>query len=319
LASTDDYDVTSHSIVKSFSDLYIKEMRVSRKMRESGQDVFTLPVADLTTDSYTVILDATAAGNPLSVDVSPYTADAKSYRKVHSFNPGIESAEFDPLVTVSIYMPSQGQEPLTFTLRDGYRPIPHYVFKYESDGLLSNPKGYTSIIESDGSYIGELTGFAHDSLVIPNSDLAFDRSSHIIKLKRFDDLGDSINWSYIKSIPRNNIQLGRYDDSENSIFYVKAYDISESNLHWNTDLAFVGKHVDSASRVPHIFSGTRLNDSTSGDIELTFEYNGDMGVGVTYIADVQYIRIFDIDSGEAIGFDSSQVIFDPFQSYEGYL
>ena len=44
-----------------------------------------------------------------------------------------------------------------------------------------------------------------------------------------------------------------------------------------------------------------------------------MGVGVTYIADVQYIRIFDIDSGEAIGFDSSQVIFDPFQSYEGYL
>ena len=317
LASTDDYDITSHSIVKSFSDLYIKEMRVSRKMRESGQDVFTLPVADLTTDSYTVILDATAAGNPLSVDVSPYTADAKSYRKVHSFNPGIESAEFDPLVTVGTI--AKNEEPLTFTLRDGYRPIPHYVFKYESDGLLSNPKGYTSIIESDGSYIGELTGFAHDSLVTPNSDLAFDRSSHIIKLKRFDDLGDSINWSYIKSIPRNNIQLGRYDDSENSIFYVKAYDISESNLHWNTDLAFVGKHVDSASRVPHIISGTRLNDSTSGDIELTFEYNGDMGVGVTYIADVQYIRIFDIDSGEAIGFDSSQVIFDPFQSYEGYL
>ena len=317
LASTDDYDITSHSIVKSFSDLYIKEMRVSRKMRESGQDVFTLPVADLTTDSYTVILDATAAGNPLSVDVSPYTADAKSYRKVHSFNPGIESAEFDPLVTVGTI--AKNEEPLTFNLRDGYRPIPHYVFKYESDGLLSNPKGYTSIIESDGSYIGELTGFAHDSLVTPNSDLAFDRSSHIIKLKRFDDLGDSINWSYIKSIPRNTIRLGRYDDDSNSIFYVKAYDISESNLHWNTDLAFVGKHVDSANRVPHIISGTRLNDSTSGDIELTFEYNGDMGVGVTYIADVQYIRIFDIDSGEAIGFDSSQVIFDPFQSYEGYL
>jgi len=317
LASTDDYDITSHSIVKSFSDLYIKEMRVSRKMRESGQDVFTLPDVDLTTDSYTVILDATAAGNPLSVDVSPYTADAKSYRKVHSFNPGIESAEFDPLVTVGNI--AINEEPLTFTLREGYRPIPNYVFKYESDGLLSNPKGYTSIIESDGSYIGELTGFAHDSLVTPNSDLAFDRSSHIIKLKRFDDLGDSINWSYTKSIPRNTIRLGRYDDSDNSIFYVKAYDISESNLHWNTDLAFVGKHVDSASRVPHIISGTRLNDSTSGDIELTFEYNGDMGVGVTYIADVQYIRIFDIDSGEAIGFDSSQVIFDPFQSYEGYL
>ena len=320
LASTDDYDITSHSIVKSFSNLYIKEMRVSRKMRESG-DVFTLPDADLTTDSYTVILDATVSGNPLSVDVSPYTADAKAYRKVHSFNPGIESAAFEPLVTIGsgTNAPAKNEEPLNFTLRDGYRPVPHYVFKYESDGLLSNPTGYTSIVESDGSYIGELTGFIHDSLVTPDSDLAFDRSSHIIKLQRFDDLGDSINWSYTKSIPRNNIQLGRYDDDSNSIFYVKAYDISESNLHWNTDLNFVGKHIDSATRTPHIESGTRLNDSTSGDIEVIFEYNGDMGVGVTYIADIQYIRIFDLDSAKAIGFDSTQVTFDPFQSYEGYL
>lgn len=320
LASTDDYDITSHSIVKSFSNLYIKEMRVSRKMRESG-DVFTLPDADLTTDSYTVILDATVSGNPLSIDVSPYTADAKAYRKVHSFNPGIESAAFEPLVTIGsgTNAPAKNEEPLNFTLRDGYRPVPHYVFKYESDGLLSNPTGYTSIVESDGSYIGELTGFIHDSLVTPDSDLAFDRSSHIIKLKRFDDLGDSINWSYTKSIPRNNIQLGRYDDDSNSIFYVKAYDISESNLHWNTDLNFVGKHIDSATRTPHIESGTRLNDSTSGDIEVIFEYNGDMGVGVTYIADIQYIRIFDLDSSKAIGFDSTQVTFDPFQSYEGYL
>lgn len=320
LASTDDYDIASHSIVKSFSNLYIKEMRVSRKMRESG-DVFTLPVADLTTDGHTVILDATVSGNPLSTDVSPYTADAKAYRKVHSFNPGIESAAFEPLVTIGsgTNAPAKNEEPLNFTLRDGYRPVPHYVFKYESDGLLSNPTGYTSIVESDGSYIGDLTGFIHDSLVTPDSDLAFDRSSHIIKLKRFDDLGDSINWSYTKSIPRNNIQLGKYDDSNNSIFYVKAYDISESNLHWNTDLNFVGKHVDSASRVPNIESGTRLNDSTSGDIEVIFEYNGDMGVGVTYMADIQYIRIFDLDSAEAIGFDSSQVTFDPFQSSGGYL
>ena len=290
LASTDDYDITSHSIVKSFSNLYIKEMRVSRKMRESG-DVFTLPDADLTTDSYTVILDATVSGNPLSIDVSPYTADAKAYRKVHSFNPGIESAAFEPLVTIGsgTNAPAKNEEPLNFTLRDGYRPVPHYVFKYESDGLLSNPTGYTSIVESDGSYIGELTGFIHDSLVTPDSDLAFDRSSHIIKLKRFDDLGDSINWSYTKSIPRNNIQLGRYDDDSNSIFYVKAYDISESNLHWNTDLNFVGKHIDSATRTPHIESGTRLNDSTSGDIEVIIEYNGDMGVGVTYILSLIHI------------------------------
>ena len=98
--------------------------------------------------------------------------------------------------------------------------------------------------------------------------------------------------------------------------------LSESNLHWNTELAFLGKsevHVDSAPRVPYIASGTRQNDSTSADITLTFEYNGDMGVGITYLDDIQYIRIFDLDSSKAIGFDSTQVTFDPFQSYEGYL
>lgn len=317
LTSKDDYDITSHSIVKSFSNMYIKEMRVSGKMRESGQGSFELPKFDIATDSYTILLDATAGGNPLSADVSPYTSDAKSYRKVYTLNPGIESAEFDPFVSVGSI--ATDEKPLVFNHRDGYRPIADYVYKYESDGLLSNPTGYTSIIESDGSYTGEVTGFLHDSLVIPDPDLAFDRSSHIIKLRRFDDHGDSINWSYTKSIPRNTIRLGRYDDDSNSIFYVKAYDLSESNLHWNTELAFVGKHVDSATRVPYIESGTRQNDSTSADITLTFEYNGDMGVGITYLDDIQYIRIFDIDSAKAIGFDSTQVTFDSFQSYQGYL
>lgn len=317
LASKDDYDITSHSIVKSFSNMYIKEMRVSGKMRESSQGSFELPKFDIATDSYTILLDATVGGNPLSADVSPYTSDAKSYRKVYTLNPGIESAEFDPFVSVGSI--AIDEEPLVFNHRDGYRPIADYVYKYESDGLLSNPTGYTSIIESDGSYTGEVTGFLHDSLVIPDPDLAFDRSSHIIKLRRFDDRGDSINWSYTKSIPRNTIRLGRYDDDSNSIFYVKAYDLSESNLHWNTDLAFVGKHVDSASQVPYITSGTRHNDSTSADVTLTFEYNGDMGVGITYLDDMQYIRMFDLDSANAIGFDSTQVTFDSFQSYEGYL
>lgn len=320
LTSKDDYDITSHSIVKNFSSMYIKEMRVRGKMKESGQASFELPEIDITEDSYTILLDATGSTHPLSTDVSPYTASTKSYRKVYTLNPGMESAEFDPFVSVaSGDKTPTNEEPLMFKYRDGYRPIAGYVFKYESDGLLSNPTGYTSIIESDGSYTGEVTGLVHDSLVIPDPDLAFDRSSHIIKLKRFDDLGDSINWSYTKSVPRNTIRLGRYDDDSNSIFYIKAYDISESNLHWNTDLAFVGKHVDSANQVPHITSGTRYNDSTSADVKLTFEYNGDMGVGITYLDDIQYIRMFDLDSANAIGFDSTQVTFDPFQSYEGYL
>jgi len=299
--STNNYDVTSGSF-------YLKEFRLVKGQRRSGDDFSETIIAQVASAADQVqaaddiFMTKHDGSNPLDLIISPYTADVKSWRKVAIMPRGIDSAYIEII---------DGNSMLELQEADDYRPVRQIGIKYESDGSGNS----TAIQESDGSYNGTITGYYHTQTIHPDSSLAFARSSFVITLKDSDDNGDSIHWSYsIENYNNNILQIGR--DSHNTTFYLKAYDITESNMNLSSSLRFFGKSTDSVNKRPIMGSLDRPIDSSATDIHINFGYDGNLGLDIAYLGDKQYMRLITIDSISST-FDSSGFVFDALPSITG--
>ena len=292
---------------KSSGSFYLKEFRVDigQKRNDSFQADITAQVAaaqDAPRLGDYIFMTLHDGTHPLDEIVSPYTADVKSWRKVSIYPNGYDSAYIHDI---------DGELMLELQEADGYRPTKQIGPKFESDGS----GGVTAIQESDGSYSGTVTGYAHTQFDHPDSSLAFSRPSFVITLKDSDENGDSINWSYtIENFKNNILQIGH--DSHNKTFYLKAYDITESNMHSSSSLRFCGKSTDSINNRPLVGSLDRPTDSSGTDVYVNFNYDGNYGLDISYVGDKQFMRLLGIDSISPT-FDSTGFIFDEFPSVNG--
>lgn len=158
---------------------------------------------------------------------------------------------------------------------------------------------------TDSSY------FANDS---------FARPSGTVQLLNSDEAGDSIDWTFIRHGFSNPIlKMGKSSVGDSyDTFYVKAYDLSESNFTDEEIITFIGKHKDSGDKFPLVGSLIRENDSYAGDILLDVQYSGEAGLLLIEPMDHQFLRWIEIDSVPST-FDSSTVTFDPFTQFGGII
>ena len=334
-----------------YGDFLLKEFRLTRNQKRSGdyaaQFLTEFGFGDkLTKEPDDVFLTAHDGSSILANENSPYTADVKSWRKVGILPNALESAYtilvddnsseqygtevFGEGANIDFKMPFKingappaawqytnadvAPRPQNMTLGlvedSNYRPIRKTMPIYESDGF----GGFNSplVQESSGSYIGTITGDDHTYIYQPDSNLAFARPSFLIHLKDSDDIGDSINWSYsIENYKTSILQIGH--DGDNKTFYIKAYDISESNMHRSSHLHFIGKSVDSENKRPIVNSLSRPTDSSATPMEISFQYNGTSGLDISWVGDIQFMRYITLDSIPP-DFDSTSMIFDPIVS-----
>ena len=332
-----------------YGDFLLKEFRLTRNQKRNGNDYTAQFLTEfgfgdkLTKDPDDVFLTAHDGSSILANENSPYTADVKSWRKVGILPNALESAYtilvddnpseqygtgvFGEGANIDFKMPwrtnnsppaawqytNADVEPRPQNLTLGlvedsnYRPIRKIMPIYESDGF----GGFNSplVQESSGSNIGTVTGDDHTYIYQPDSNLAFARPSFLIHLKDSDDIGDSINWSYsIENYQTPILQIGH--DADNKTFYIKAYDISESNMHRTSHLHFIGKSVDSENKRPIVNSLSRPTDSSATPMEISFQYNGTSGLDISWLGDIQFMRYITLDSIPP-DFDSTSMIFDP--------
>jgi len=153
-----------------------------------------------------------------------------------------------------------------------------------------------------------LSSFNFDSSYRTQAGDSFSRSSHLVSLKDSDDAGNKIDWTY-DIVRYSNPILQTAHDSFYRQFYVKAYDLSESNVDRECYINFTGKHVDSGNTYPTINSRYRTNDSFSSNLRITMSYSGDFGLQVSDVSDHQLYRYITLDSVPS-SFDSSTFIFD---------
>jgi|TARA_B110000261_G_scaffold164535_1_gene214692 hypothetical protein len=334
-----------------YGDFLLKEFRLTRNQKRSGdyaaQFLTEFGFGDkLTKEPDDVFLTAHDGSSILANENSPYTADVKSWRKVGILPNALESAYtiliddnpseqygtgvFGEGANIDFKMPFKtngaptadwqytnadvAPRPQNMTLGlvedSNYRPIRKTMPIYESDGF----GGFNSplVQESSGSYIGTITGDDHTYIYQPDSNLAFARPSFLIHLKDSDDRGDSIDWTYsVDNYKSSILQIGH--DIDNKTFYIKAYDISESNMHRSSHLHFIGKSVDSENKRPIVNSLSRPTDSSATPMEISFQYNGTSGLDISWLGDVQFMRYITLDSIPP-DFDSTSMIFDPIVS-----
>ena len=149
---------------------------------------------------------------------------------------------------------------------------------------------------------------------------SFARPSGTVQLLKVDDAGDSIDWTFIRhgfSNPILKIGKSSVGDSYDT-FYVKAYDLSESNFTDEEIITFIGKHTDSGDKFPLVGSLIRDHDSYAGDILIDVQYSGEGGLLLIEPMDHQFLRWIEIDSVPST-FDSSTVTFDPFTQFGGII
>ena len=334
-----------------YGDFLLKEFRLTRNQKRSGdyaaQFLTEFGFGDkVTKEPDDVFLTAHDGSSILADENSPYTADVKSWRKVGILPNALESAYtilvddnpseqygtgvFGEGANIDFKMPFKtngaptadwqytnadvAPRPQNMTLGlvedSNYRPIRKTMPIYESDGF----GGFNSplVQESSGSYIGTITGDDHTYIYQPDSNLAFARPSFLIHLKDSDDIGDSIDWTYsVDNYKSSILQIGH--DVDNKTFYIKAYDISESNMHRSSHLHFIGKSVDSENKRPIVNSLSRPTDSSATPMEISFQYNGTSGLDISWLGDVQFMRYITLDSIPP-DFDSTSMIFDPIVS-----
>jgi len=305
----DSYNPATSVYDLSRGSFFLKEFRLINGQRRS--DSFQVDIAtqiangqDQTQDSNDIFMTKHDGTHPLDDETSPYTADVKAFRKIAIFPNAVDSAYL---------LDIDGEMMLELDHEDGYRPVREIGPKYESDGSggIKTPE----IQESDGSYNGNITGLYHTQINHPDSSLAFSRPSFLINLKDSDDNGDSINWSYsIEHFNNPILQIGH--DSYNKTFYLKAYDITESNMNKSSSLRFIGKSIDSINNRPLVGSLDRPKDSSATDIHINFNYDGNLGLDISYVGDKQFVRYITIDSINPT-FDSTGFIFDPLPSLIG--
>ena len=60
----------------------------------------------------------------------------------------------------------------------------------------------------------------------------------------------------------------------------------------------------------------RPKDSSATDIHINFNYDGNLGLDISYVGDKQFVRYITIDSINPT-FDSTGFIFDPLPSLIG--
>ena len=302
------YDIITEAYTDVDTNIFLKEFIVTKGVKRSNS--FDLPIVDQVQSSNDYLFTASDFSAPYGIDYSPYTGDVKSWRRIEKSNPAVDSYELADVTATGGTMTT-----VNLVFDSDYRPLPYFDFKYESDGTLTNTLKSPLIIESDGSYGGTLNNVQHTQLITTDSDLRFSRPSFIVRLKDSDDLGDSINWSYdINHFPNPTLRIGH--DSDNTLFYLKAYDISESNMDKQANITFTGKHVDSANDYPHVESLTRAQDSFSIDMKISVIYDGLTGLSISWLDDNQLIKWITVDSVPS-DLDSNSLIYDPLPDNRG--
>ena len=302
------YDIITEAYTDVDTNIFLKEFIVTKGVKRSNS--FDLPIVDQVQSSNDYLFTASDFSAPYGIDYSPYTGDVKSWRRIEKSNPAVDSYELADVTATGGTMTT-----VNLVFDSDYRPLPYFDFKYESDGTLTNTLKSPLIIESDGSYGGTLNNVQHTQLITTDSDLRFSRPSFIVRLKDSDDLGDSINWSYdINHFPNPTLRIGH--DSDNTLFYLKAYDISESNMDKQANITFTGKHVDSANDYPHVESLTRAQDSFSMDMKISVIYDGLTGLSISWLDDNQLIKWITVDSVPS-DLDSNSLIYDPLPDNRG--